>query len=158
LTISGGTVDFGPAEGLLNQNNANIVVNSTLSGTGGLTATNTTAGTITLNAADIYTGTTTANALPATTATTSTTGNASALGNGPVTLTSGQIATSVTVVGIGSGSGQSTFGLFALSNPVNFNNSVVTFANSVNRIDLTGPISLSGNNQIAANATTFGAT
>ena len=39
LTISGGTVDFGSAEGILNQNNANITVNSSLTGTGGLTMT-----------------------------------------------------------------------------------------------------------------------
>ena len=62
LTISGGTVDFGSAEGILNQNNANIDVNSTITGTGGLTITDTTAGTITLNAANSYTGTTTINA------------------------------------------------------------------------------------------------
>src|SRR5262249_22228699 len=43
LTVSGGTVDFGSAEGILDQNNANIVINSSLTGTGGLTLTNTTA-------------------------------------------------------------------------------------------------------------------
>src|SRR5262249_27475442 len=37
LTLNGGTVDFGAAEGILGQNNANIAVNSTLTGTGGLT-------------------------------------------------------------------------------------------------------------------------
>ena len=40
-------------------NNANIAVNSSITGTGGLTITDTTAGTITLNAANSYTGTTT---------------------------------------------------------------------------------------------------
>ena len=61
LTISGGTVDLGSAEGILDQNNANLVVNSSITGTGGLTLTDTTAGTITLNAANSYSGTTTIN-------------------------------------------------------------------------------------------------
>jgi len=54
-------VDFGSAEGILQNNNANIVVNSSLTGTGGLTVTGTTAGSVTLNAADSYTGGTTLN-------------------------------------------------------------------------------------------------
>ena len=66
LTLSGGTVDFGSAEGILDQNNANITVNSSLTGTGGLTLTNTTAGTFNLTAANSYTGTTTINANPVT--------------------------------------------------------------------------------------------
>ena len=39
LTISGGTVDFGSAEGILDQNNANTAVNSSLTGPNGLTIT-----------------------------------------------------------------------------------------------------------------------
>ena len=53
----------------------------------------------------------------------------------------------------------SQFGFFALANPINFNNSVVTFNNNAtNRIFLTGPITLTGNNQITADANGFGAT
>src|SRR5205085_503653 len=78
LTLSGGTIDFGTAEGILDQNNANISVNSTLTGTGGLTISNTTAGNITLSAANSYTGGTTVNA---TGSGNLTLGNVSALGN-----------------------------------------------------------------------------
>src|SRR5205814_7758062 len=85
LTLSGGTVDFGPAEGLLQTNNANIVANSSLTGTGGLTVVEGTAGSVTLNAANSYTGTTSINANPVNLQ--FNVGNLSALGNGPVTLT-----------------------------------------------------------------------
>ena len=156
LTIGGGTaatngtLDFGSAEGILNQNNANITVNSSITGTGGLTITDTFAGAITLNAANSYTGATTINASVSTL--TLTVGNISAFSNGPVNFTSGTLATSVAPPT------NSQFGYFTLANPFNFTNSVVTFANSVNRIFLAGPIALTGNNQITANANGFGAT
>src|ERR1019366_7602682 len=47
LTLNGGTVDFGSAEGILGQNNANIAVNSSLTGTGGLTIVDTQGGGLT---------------------------------------------------------------------------------------------------------------
>ncbi len=81
-----------------------------------------------------------------------TVGNVSSFGNGPVNFTSGTLATSVAPPT------NSQFGYFALANPFNFNNSVVTFQSSVNRIFLTGPITLTGNNQITADANAFGAT
>ena len=151
LTIAGGTVDFGSAEGILNENNANITVTSSLTGTNGLTLTATTAGTITLSSANSYQGTTTVNG----TGTGSVTvGNISSFSNGAVTLTSGIFANNIGVTGA------SQFSYFALANPVNFTNSVVTFSNATaasnsvaNRIFFVGPITLTGNNQITATAT-----
>src|SRR5207237_2278107 len=142
-------IHLGSAETILNHHNSNTTLNSILSRTGRMPITDPTAGAITPNAADIYTGTTTINANPATTATTFTVGNVSALSNGPVTLTSGQIATSTGPTTTGQ------FGFFALANPVTFSNSVVTFQNSTNRIFLTGPITLLGNNQITGDANAF---
>ena len=153
LTISGGTVDFGSAEGILDQNNANITVNSTLTGTNGLTITDTTAGTITLAAANSYTGTTTVTGTGTGNVTIS---NISAFGNGAVTLTSGTVTAGIVASNNTANNAQDSF--FALDNPINFNNSVVTFANSTNRFFFTGPITLTGNNQITADANAFGAT
>ena len=141
LTFNGGTIDFGSAEGILNQNNANLTVNSSLTGTGGLTVTNTTAGAITLGAANSYTGTTTLNNLNDATAVSLTITTVSAFSNGPVNFTSGQLANSVGAN-------------FALANPFNFNNSVVTLG-VTNRIFLAGPITLTGNNQITVTNPTF---
>src|SRR5439155_1551881 len=81
-----------------------------------------------------------------------TVGNISAFGNGAVTLTSGTVNTST------GAPANSPFGFFALANPINFTNSVVTFANSTNRFFFVGPITLTGNNQITADANAFGAT
>ena len=155
LTLSGGTVDFGSAEGILQTSNAGITVNSVLTGTNGLTLTGTTAGVITLNGADNYTGTTTINGVGTNNPTVAI-GNISAFGNGAVTLTSGSLGTNIAASNNTGNNAQSSF--FALANPVNFNNSVFTFQNSTNRIFLTGPITLSGNNQITADANAFGAT
>lgn len=138
LTVSGGTVDFGAAEGILGQNNANITMNSSLTGTGGLTVYNTTAGNITLAAANTYTGGTTVNA---TGSGNLTLGNASALGNGAVTLIAG---TPNNTVGAN----------FALANPVNFNNSVVTLGGG-NRILFVGPITVAGSNQFSVGNAAF---
>src|SRR5205814_5180915 len=112
------------------QNNANIVVNSSLAGTGGLTLTDTTAGTIALNSANSYTGTTTINANPVTL--TLTLGNLSAFSNGSVNFTSGTV-------------GNSVGNNFAVANPFNFNNSVVTLGGA-NRTTLVGPITLTNSN------------
>ena len=59
-----------------------------------------------------------------------------------MTLTSGILAN-------GSGSAN-----FAIANPINFNNSVVTLS-TTNRIFFTGPISVTGNNQFQVTLPTF---
>ena len=51
-----GTVDFGSAEGIINNNNSNLTLNSPIAGTGGVTMTSTTGGNITLNVANSYAG------------------------------------------------------------------------------------------------------
>ena len=142
LTISGGTVDFGTAEGILDQNNANITVTSALTGSNGLTVTATTAGTIALNSANNYQGTTTINGTGTGTVSL---GNISALSNGAVNMTSGILANSI---GIN----------FAIGNQFNFNNSVVTFGTSTtNRTTFAGPITVTGNNFFSVtNPTVFG--
>ena len=149
LTISGGTLDFGSAEGLLMVGPATvstgITVTSSISGNGGLTITN--AGTntpgISLNAANNYTGGTWINGASSIAAAGGyvTVGNVSAFGNGPVTLTSGTF-------------GNSIGANFALANQIFFNNSVVNLGNA-QRLFLTGPITLTGNNQIAVSQPTF---
>ena len=136
LTLNGGTVDFGPAEGLLQVSNANITANSTLIGTGGLTTVETTAGTVTLNAANNYTGATTLNGTAGSVAV----GNVSAFGNGPVTLKSGTLASNI--------------GSLVLANAFKLNDSVAVVAAS-NRIFFTGPITVSGNNQIQVSTPAF---
>src|SRR5439155_1354621 len=114
-----------------------ITVTSTITGTGGLTVVDTTAGAIAINAANNYTGTTTlAGNL---TSGSVTVGNISAFGNSAVNFVSGVLAN-----GVGAN--------FVLANPVNFTNSVASFGNSGNRFFLAGPITLTGNNQIIADA------
>ena len=65
-----------------------------------------------------------------------------------MTLTSGTVTAGIVASNNTGNNAQDSF--FALANPINFNNSVVTFSNSTNRFFFTGPISLTGNNQITA--------
>src|SRR5207302_673761 len=68
-------------------------------------------------------------------------GNVSALSNGPVTVTSGIFANSTGITN------------FALPNPINFNNSVVTFA--TNSFFFAGAITLTGANTFTSNTPVF---
>ena len=128
------------AEGLLDASfyaASSITVNSAISGTGGLTVAQNTAGTISLAAAagNSYSGGTTLAGGTLSVA------NASALGNGTLTLIGGTLV--------------NTFGSnFALGNPVVFNNSVVTIGNTTNGLSLAGPIALTGSNQITISTST----
>ncbi len=95
-------------------------------------------GAITLSAANSYLGSTTVNG---TGSGQLTLGNISALSNSTVTLTSGLVANNVGAN-------------FAVANPVNFTNSVVTLGVG-NRTFFVGPIVLTGSNQILISTPTF---
>ena len=133
-TISGGTLDFGSAEGIL-QANVSTTITSTITGTGGLTISG--PGMATLNVANNYTGGTTYNG-PGTLAL----GNISSLGNGAFTMTAGNLSATAAANQ-------------PIANAFNLNNSVVTLG-LTNRTFFTGPITLTGNNQLTlSNPTLF---
>src|SRR5262249_36327510 len=133
--LSGGTLDFDGTEGVL-LGNVNMSITSNIAGSAGLTVADSGSTTLTpTNAGNSYTGGTTLNQG------TLVLGNISALGNSALTLTGGTLSN-----GVGNN--------FALANPVNFTNSVVTLGGT-NRTFLTGPITLTGNVQITVVVPTF---
>ena len=145
-TFSGGTLDFGSAEGIL-QGSANDSITSPISGSDGLTDSDT--ATVTLGTlgglGNTYSGGTTLNAG------TLLVDTASSLGSGTLNLTAGPVGS------IGVNLPTSVPFPFAIPNAIVLNNSVVSLGAGA-PIILTGPVTLAGSipNQIsAANATTL---
>ncbi len=142
LTITGGTVDFGSAEGILNENNANITFNSAIAGTNGLTISATAAGQIALNpsfngsitggngvGSNTYLGNTWINGTGTGLVLTN---SISGFSNGTVVMTAGEL-------------GNNNNANLAIPNPFVFNNSLVSLGDN-NRTTFTGPMTLTGTN------------
>ena len=139
-TISGGTINFGTAEGIINSNfysSTNLTINSVLTGSGGLTDSDYAILTLAGGAGstgNTYTGATTMNAGTLLVST------VTSLSSGPVNLIFGSFGTTVATTN------------FAIANPINLINSQISLGNT-NRITLEGPITLTGTNTIIATPT-----
>ena len=144
LTISGGTIDFGAAEGIIGHTQAQLTISSTIAGSGGLTIFNTAQYNTLLNNANTYSGTTYIDSNPIGTANTEGTyiGNVAAFGTSTVNVNSGALVNNTGNVNL------------AIPNAMVFNNSVAILSGS-NRTSFTGPVTLVGNNQITAANPTF---
>ena len=139
-TFSGGTVDFGSAEGNINVN-TNVTFTSAISGTNGVTISG--PGVVTLNSTDTYGGTTTYNGAGIQYGYLSL-GNIGALSSGSVTLIGGDIYFNT----------QLNPNFAALGNAITLNNSVVQLGCG-NRVTLTGPITLFGTDTILTSSSTL---
>ncbi len=137
-TLTGGTLNFGTAEGVLTASTA-LTINSSITGTGGLTASG--AGTVTLNGTGVYTGSTVYDGGGINVGNFAV-GVVSALGNTTLTAISGVIGTSF----------GGAFSVF--SNPIILNNSVVGFGLAGTQPTIAGPITLIGNDFIQATGNT----
>ena len=133
-TITGGTVNFGTAEGILIASTG-LTINSATTGTGGLTISG--AGTVTLNGTGVYTGSTTYNGAGINSGNFAI-GTVGGIGNTTLTATAGVIGTSF----------GGNFSVF--SNPIILNNSVVGFGLAAAQPTFAGPITLIGNDFIEA--------
>ena len=125
--ITGGTIEFGTAEGVITEfGAATATIQSDIDGTGGLTVTSTGAGVLNLPEPNSFTGQFSLNAGTLNIGSSTTLGSSSL---SPVYLNAGTLSPTEGVV---------------IANPVIFNNSVITFGTGAGTLNLTGLVTLNG--------------